>query len=479
MASKKTVTLDNLVALGPERLATILVELADGDAEVKRRLRLELAAQQGGDSVAAEVGKRIAALKSARSFVDWQRRRDFVRDLDLQRAMIVDRVAQTRADLALDLMWRFMDLADPVLNRVDDSSGSVGDVFRAACEDLGTIAAQARPDPVGLADRVFSAVTANDYGVYDGLVPVVLPALGEAGAAHLKERLTRALRDRSGKAGERDYHARVLRSALQALADGQSDVDAYAALVPPEERRMPHQGAEIGRRLLAAGRAAEALAALERARPKRSAARAARDDELHLFGLSADSEWEGVYIEALEAAGGKDEAQRLRWAAFEERLSADRLRAHLKRLPDFEDVEAEERAMRHALRFRSFAAALDFLTAWPDQARAAQLVLARASEIDGNLYFLLDPAARLIEGKHPLAATLLRRAMIEDTLDGAKSTRYKHAARHLLECQSLAPGIQDLGTFETHEAFVGRLRARHGRKTGFWAQVSEMSGGRP
>ncbi len=30
MASKKTVTLDNLAALGPERLAAILVDLAQG-----------------------------------------------------------------------------------------------------------------------------------------------------------------------------------------------------------------------------------------------------------------------------------------------------------------------------------------------------------------------------------------------------------------------------------------------------------------
>ncbi|HSP96504.1 MAG TPA: hypothetical protein VL049_04580 [Candidatus Dormibacteraeota bacterium] len=476
MASRKTVTLDNLMALGPERLATILVELADGNAEVKRRLRLELAAQTGGNVIAAEIGKRLAALRSARSFIDWQRRRDFVRDLDLQRAMIVDRVTPARADLALDLMWRFMDLAEPVLNRVDDSTGSVGDVFRAACEDLGTIAVEAKPDPVNLAERVFAAVQTNDYGVLDGLVTVMLPALGEVGAAHLKERLTKALMDQSRK-GERDYHARVVRYALQNLADGQSDVDAYVALVPPEERHMPHQGAEIGRRLLAAGRAAEALAALEQARPKRSTAKAARDDDFYLVSHAADNEWEKSYIEALEATGKKDEAQRLRWAAFEERLSADQLRAYLKRLPDFDDVEAEERAMRHALGFRSFAAALGFFTGWPDQARAAQLVLARASEIDGNLYYLLDPAAQLIEGKHPLAATLLRRAMIEDTLDGAKSTRYKHAARHLLECRSLVAGIQNFGTFETHEAFVSRLRAKHSRKTGFWSQVSEGSEG--
>ncbi|MBC4019142.1 hypothetical protein H7965_28315 [Siccirubricoccus deserti] len=475
MASKKTVTLDNLMALGPERLAAILVELANGDAKVKRRLRLELAARTGGDTIAAETGKRLTALRSSRSFINWQKRRDFVKDLDLQRAIIVDRVAQTRPDLALDLMWRFMDLAEPVLNRVDDSNGSVGGVFRAACEDLGTIAAKAKPNPLNLADRVLAAVQANDYGVFDGLVTVMLSALGKAGAVHLKERLRTVLADRAGKPGERNYHALVVRTALQALADGQSDVDAYIALVPPEERRMPHQGAEIGRRLLAAGRAAEAIAALERARPKRSATKAARDDDIHLIGLAVDDAWEATYIEALEATGRQDKAQQLRWAAFEERLSADRLRAYLKRLPDFDDVEAEERAMRHALGFRSFAAALDFFTGWPDQARAAQLVLARASEIDGNLYYLLDPAARLIEGKHPLAATLLRRAMIEDTLEGAKSTRYKHAARHLLECQSLLAGIQDFGTCETHEAFLIRLRARHGRKTGFWSQVGEVT----
>jgi Family of unknown function (DUF6880) len=68
-------------------------------------------------------------------------------------------------------------------------------------------------------------------------------------------------------------------------------------------------------------------------------------------------------------------------------------------------------------------------------------------------HYLLDPAAQLIEGKHPLATTLLRRAMMEDTLDGAKSSRYKLAARHLLECVSPASSIQDFGTFDTHETF--------------------------
>ena len=246
--------------------------------------------------------------------------------------------------------------------------------------------------------------------------------------------------------------------------------------MPVAERSRPHTGAEIGRRLLAADRAAEALAALEAARPKQRPTPARDDEDLYLAGHGDRSAWEEAYIEALDAMGQQEQAQRLRWAAFEERLSSTHLRAYLKRLPDFDDVEAEDRAKQHALGFRSFSAALHFFQEWPDQAHAARLVLTRTPEIDGNLYFMLDPAARLIEGKHPLAATLLRRAMIEDTLDGAKSTRYKHAARHLLECASLAPGIQDFGAFETHDAFVGRMRAKHGRKSGFWGQMGEVSG---
>lgn len=129
MASKTTVTLDNLAALGPERLAAILVGLADGDAEVKRRLRLELAAQAGGDAIAAEISKRITTLRSAWSFVDWPKRRDFVRDLDLQWAMIADRVAPTRADLMLDLnvtIFRPCRTGDQLSMPIDSRPGHIG-----------------------------------------------------------------------------------------------------------------------------------------------------------------------------------------------------------------------------------------------------------------------------------------------------------------------------------------------------------------
>jgi hypothetical protein len=470
VTARKTSTADRLTALGAERLAAILVELAQGEPGVRRRLRLELAAAEGGAAVGSAVAKRLTALKGAQSFIDWTRRRDFVKDLDLQRATIVDRVAPTHPELALDLLWRFLDLAPSVLERVDDSTGAVGDVFRRACADLRGVACQARADPSALADRVFSAISNDEYGVFEGLVEAMLEPLGAIGTARLESRLGEALSERPDPGQGWDWHAIVLRHALQTIADGRADVDAWIALLPAGDRARPDIAAEIGRRLLAAGRTREALQALEAARPAAGPGEGRGQEDYYELLLDRDDAWEDVWIEALEADGQNQLAQEARWAAFEQRLSPARLRMFLKRLPDFEDFEAERRARQHAFGYRSFALALDFFHRWPDPAAAAQLVIARSAEIDGNLYFLLDPVAQQIEGRHPLAATLLRRAMIEDTLEGGKSSRYRHAARHLLECRALAPAIEDYAPFETHDAFVGRLRAEHGRKRGFWAQ---------
>src|SRR4051794_2767382 len=367
-----------------------------------------------------------------------------------------------------------MGLAEPVLNRVDDSRGDVGDVFRRACQDLGAITARAAPDPVQLADRVFAAIVGNDYGEYDQLIEVIMPALEGAGIARLKARLTVALAERPRKKDSFDSKASALRRALQGIADHEGDIDTFIA--QETSRKSPHAAAAIASRLLAAGRAEEALAFLKQGVPAEPAAQDLEDEWVYALEGTGTGEWERAWVEALLATDRQDEAQQFRWAKFEDRLDAAHLRAYLKALPDFEDVVAERKALDHALGFRHFAIALSFLVEWKELRYAARLVLERSREIDGNLYFVLDPAAKALEGKQPLAAALLRRAMIEDTLEGAKTTRYGHAARHLLECRGLEAGIGERDGVEPHEAFVARLRARHGRKAGFWERVAELDG---
>ena len=78
------------------------------------------------------------------------------------------------------------------------------------------------------------------------------------------------------------------------------------------------------------------------------------------------------------------------------------------------------------------------------------------------------PVAESLESSAPLAATLLLRSMIDYALDRAKSKRYGHAARHLQTCGDLAKRIEDFGEHPDHDAYVASLKARHGRKSGFW-----------
>jgi hypothetical protein len=478
MASTKTLNASNLEALGAARLAALLMEISDGNAAAKRRLRLELAGAQSPAELVKEIRKRQATLARSRSFVDWQNRKTLVDDLETQRQAIVDHVAKSMPAEGLDLMWRFLDLASPVLGRCDDSNGTVSGIFQTAIGDLGEITGLIKTDPKQLGDQVFNALTQNDYGQFDGLIQVLKPALGHAGLEHLKQRMIALSAEPVRRPGTKERQvigwgsggeiyaddlaerARVstVRLALQEIADAQGDVDAFVAQYDQRTRKVPTIAAEITQRLLAAGRPDEAWRTIEAAE--------------HRQGGWPDFDWEDARIDVLEALGRGNEAQAARWACFEKYLSTRHLRDYLKRLPDFDDFEAEERALGHVERYGDLLQAVLFLVSWPSLDRAARIAIERAKELDGNHYEVLTPAADSLAGKYPLSATLLLRAMIDFTLTQARSSRYGHAARHLRTCGSLAPAISDFGTFEAHDAYVSRLRREHGRKTAFWSLAS-------
>ncbi len=477
MASKKTLNAANLEALGAARLAALLIEISQGNAVAKRRLRLALAGTEGPAALAKEIRKRLAAIARSRGFVDWHNRKPLVDDLETQRRSIVEQVAKQAPTEALELMWRFLDLASSVYARSDDSSGTISAVFRGAVADLGRIAAAVRPNPLQLADQVYAALTHNDYGQFDHLIEALRDPLGRSGLAHLKQRMVALSRQKVptppdqqrrvigwGSGGqiyadqiEESERVSTVRHALMAIADAEGDVDGYIAQYDARVRKAPAIAAAIAQRLLAAKRPEEAWRAIEASEHRREG--------------WLDFEWEDARIDVLEALGRAEDAQKARWSCFERALSEEHLREYLKRLPDFEDFEAEQRALDYAERVRNAPAALAFLVSWPALDRAARVAMQRAKELDGNDYETLTPAADALAGKHPLAATLALRAMIDFTMTHARASRYGHAARHLRECAALAPAIGDFGAFETHEAYVARLRREHGRKAAFWAQV--------
>lgn len=476
MPSDKTLNAKNLAALGADRLAGLLFDMAAGDAAAKRRLRLELASTNGGGNVAAEVRKRLASIGKSRSFVDWRKVRTLAKDLEMQRAAIMAHIVSNSANEAFDLLWRMIELAPSICERCDDSNGTIGSVMALALADLGAVSAKAKFAPDVLADRVFNGVCANDYGQFDGLIGLMADALGNEGLALLKAKFEKLAANPPTKAADEDRkmvgwgtggpfyandfdirnHARNVRHALTAIADALSDVDGFMAQYSDEERNNPAIAADIAERLLGAGRADEAMTALVRAEAK--------------FTKGGHwPAWMKMHIHVLDALGRSVEAQDARWAIFARDLDAEYLKDHLKRLPDFDDAEAEIRAMNHVAQHDDFPRALAFLINWPAHDRAATLVLARHAELDGDHYWLLSPAAEALDQSHPLAATLILRAMIDFTLEKARSSRYGYATRHLQSCEYLAKKIADFGSHPDHAAYLAGLKDRHGRKAAFWS----------
>lgn len=471
--SKKTLNAENLEKLGADRLAALVMDLVQGSAALQRRARMELSAAQGPKEIAADLRKRFASLRRSTSYVDWRKQKAFVKDLTGLVSMVETGVAPLDADEAFDLLWSFLQLAPSIHARTDDSNGAVGDVLRSAVEMLATISPRLTIKPTLLAERILDVVADAGYGEFD----VIIPALGAEGLAHLKQiteawasaaptpqeisqfrqfGLSTSPLDRAHR--QRQSTASII---LADIADLQGDVDAYMARYSTEQLTYGTIAPDVARRLIDAGRLDEALILIQRARAA---------EEGKSFRASR-YELDEVYEDCLQKMGKLDDLKVHLLATFQETLYAGSLRKYLKMLPDFEDMEAEEQALSHAETHPHLGAAIHFLLAWPDLRRLAKLVIARVEDLDGNSYETLTAAADALEPNHPLAATLLRRAMITDTLDGSKTKRYRHAARHLQECQSCAAVLGEFGRFLDHGYFLAALKQKHGRKSEFWEMV--------
>jgi hypothetical protein len=302
-----------------------------------------------------------------------------------------------------------MQVATPLLERCDDSSGIVIGIFHDACALLGEIALAAAPPPERLADAVIEALRDNGYGQYDGLIAILAPALGAAGLAHLKQRVDavaalpvpvppktawEVVGYGSGGATyvhqvEERARQSLVHHALMDIADAMGDVDAFIAQYEPATRKVPQIAAKIAARLLAAGRAQDALGFIERAE----------------FGTRAwvPQEWQSTKLDVLEALGRGAEAQTVRLDCFKRNLDPAHLRAYLKRLADFDDVEAEDAAMAYVMAYPEPLSALQFLIQWPALDRAAMLVHQQFTALDGDRYEILSSTAEVLAARFPLA----------------------------------------------------------------------------
>ena len=440
MAGKRTLNAKNLETLGAATLAELLIEVSVGNAVIQRRLRLALAASGGAEDAAQEVRKRLAAIARSTTFIDSTKRKALLKDLEAQQQAISGPIAAASPALAVELQVRLLELSEAVLDRSSDATGALIGLFERGVQTLATLATAAATPAATLVEHAADLYPLNSHGQFVGLVPALTPLLGEAGLLQLEE----ALFERGA----------VDRLTLQQLFLGRGDLEGYLELFTPTQLTWPATAATVAGKLLAAGRAQQALAVLDQA------AKATEDREAE--------EWHATRIAVLEALGQGEEAQRHRWRVFSQTLSIPLLRDYLRRLDDFSDGDAEERAFLVAERHPSPLTALRFLVGWPALPRAARYVIRHMEAWDGDAYEIYEPAAERLSADHPVAASLLLRSMVVFALSMGRTKRYRYAAEHLRQCERLEARIDDWQGIESHASFVGRLREAFAQKWSFW-----------
>jgi hypothetical protein len=385
VASRKTLTPENLAGLGADRLADILLGVAETRPDLKRRLRMEVAAEQGAEHLIPQIDKRLATLETSRGQVTWRQKPAVIRDLDALRGLIAERLAGLARPAALERMWQFLETSTPVGRRFHGRDEAAAAVYLQAASDLGALLAV--HDPRMAANQLVDAVAARPQ-VWAEWLPATLAQTPMAMAQIALEQVR-----------ARQEKAVGWLSVMRHLADAAGDVEAFRETYPEAALATPAVAVEMARRYLAAGQIGAAGDALRLAAPKDN-----RTGRL----AAPDFDWETAWIDYLEQDGETEAAQAVRWASFERTLDVGRARAFTTRLSGFDDVEAESQAFAYAAQHPDFSLGLRFLMAWPALPEASRMIQAREGDIQIEAEEAELWAAKL-RRRYPAAANLLLR----------------------------------------------------------------------
>ena len=439
-------------------LVAVLLELAKDHEAIQARLaRMQLADRP--DKLAAGFKKTLSGWRRSTKFYGYREAGEFGRMLDGWLDQVARELLPKDPPAALSLFEAFIEADAAWFDRADDSDGVIGDAVRAACRHWLQAAARCET-PAGVwPERLLKLYRADQYGARDELLrraDLLLDEPAQRGlVARLESQLSQAL---EASPGGKSPPMEVFRisGALSLLAESLRDPDVKVrASLRYSPNPNPVQRQDFVRSYLDADRPADALAWLQES-----------------WGHLEDSR-QDLLADALERLGRFEESSPIRQRMFERTLSDFYFQRWLEHLPEPARAEAVAHARKLALAHDDVTAAATLLLQLGDANAAETRMLAEPGRIDGNDYGRLVPLAKALRADEcPRGETVVYRALLKGILDRAYARAYGHAARYWARLGEIAGSGVGLLPLPSHEDFEAEIRARHGRKSAFWAYVN-------
>lgn len=436
------------------RLVGIILELAEHDPVLFRKLDLEAAAALPGSDkeIETRLRKLITNATRMRDYVDYRAARDWAAGVRAALDAVAPLAQDNRAGLAVKLMEHAIDRIADAAGSIDDSDGHCGALLEHACDIHLAAALMAKPAPKEFARNLFLRETESDYDMFSGAAHVYEDVLGKEGRAEYRRLATTAwekLPARSGKQrprGEAQGDYGTLMRILDSFAEGDGDTEARIAL-REKDLTSPWRYLGLAEFCLKHGRREEAL-------------RRAEEGIWMFEDERPDERLVNFTTRLMMKAGRKGDAQALLQRTFEKSPSLELY----KQLVKLGDGTARENAIRI---LEARAAGKGDVFGHPAGLLIDVLMYEKSFDAawaavrkHGASPYTLDDLAQKSEKTHPREALVVYAKRVEQRANTGGNQAYEEAAKLIRRMASLQSAVEQT-------AYVAGLKQRFERKRNF------------
>lgn len=442
-----------------ERLAQLLQSIYGMDKSVDQQIEAGLL-RDNPHALAQQLKKRLQAIKRGKTFIDYRHSFAFCQQLEALLADIAS-LLQPEPELTFSLIDQFMASHQQVYARCDDSSGSIGECYRAGVDVWVSAASRWRQSGTACKfnwpAELLSRHNDNGYAVWDPLISASADLLTTQELQQLAWRFEADFKRAQDSNTEVfiSYPQLTASCGLAAVATALQDVALYEKSVllhSAEPNELQKQS--IVQFCLTVKDGTAALKWLDAPWSNEAARVRLLDNTLELLGRDKD-------------------LLALRRQVYDKQPDNDNLQALLAVLPPQEQVAVQQQAVSRAQQLDNTILAVSSLIALQALSKAAEQLLLRQHSLTTVPYYQLQAWAKAFAPtKHYLAAVLCYRVLLEDILQAARSKAYHHAASYYQQLAKLDKLIENYQPLSAWAAYQATIRQQHGRKSAFWRHIN-------
>ena len=380
----------------------------------------------------------------------------FAYELRLLREGIEDHLLETEPESSLKITGKIIQSDGTLIEKVDDSDGSVGYELNSFCV-LWLEAAALCPVPEkGWIPQIIEIADGDEYGCRNDFLPNIQTLLSSEDMQSLYD----FYKERYNGNTDDDSPYRILGSAVNMgqVAKAMGSPELYEESVRIHSKDLNNmQLLNVLSFYLEQDRLDYVLQTIkntvweERFQPEML------DLKEKVFQKNGDP-------------GALKEIHKQQFIYFR---SADKLKIYLKNLDDESRNKAINEALEYAEDDPDLVRGLKILLDYRHFETALKLILQRKDEFNNTFYGSLLGLLEQLHGKQQFfLEVLIYRALLSDILHRAYSKAYRYAADYYHNLEKLDKKIEVYpDKMEGHEDFMEEIRAKHFRKYSFWKRV--------